>query len=90
MDYIPTEDQFVCVLNKKVPIGNALNAIGHMAAGLVVQYEVHAAMRFRNYTDKDGTGHPNISDNPFIVLRAKNGNQIRTLGPTSICGPAGR
>jgi hypothetical protein len=79
MDYVPTTDQFVCVLNKKVPAGRALNALGHITAGLVALHEDHAPMRFQAYVDKDGGAHPNISDNGFIVLSAKNGNQIRTL-----------
>ncbi len=79
MDYIPTTNQFICVLSKKLPPGRALNAMGHMTAGLVAQYDNHEEMRFQSYVDKDGTKHPSISDNPFIVLNAKNGNQIRTL-----------
>jgi hypothetical protein len=79
MDYNPTSNQFVCVLSKKIPAGRALNALGHMTAGLVAQYENKTDLRFQTYVDKDGTDHPSISDNPFIVLSAKNGNQIRTL-----------
>ena len=29
MKYIPTEDQFICVLNKKIEVGRALNALGN-------------------------------------------------------------
>jgi hypothetical protein len=79
MDYKPTTNQFVCVLCKKIPAGRALNALGHMTAGLIAQYEDTTDLRFQTYVDKDGTDHPSISDNPFIVLSAKNGNQIRTL-----------
>ena len=79
MEYIPTTDQFICVINKKIPVGRALNALGHMTAGLVASHTDHTAMRFQTYIDKDGTDHPSISDNGFIVLRADNGNQIRTL-----------
>lgn len=79
MDNIPTTHQFICVINKKIPAGRALNALGHMTAGLIAYNDNHEAMRFQTYVDKDGTQHPSISDNPFIVLSAKNGNQIRTL-----------
>lgn len=82
MDYVPTTDQFVCVLNRKIEIGRALNAIGHMTAGLVSRHADHEPLRFQTYVDKDGTDHPAISDNPFIVLSAKNGNQIRSLRET--------
>ncbi len=79
MQYEPTTQQFVCVINKKVPTGRALNALGHMTAGLVSLHSDHSPLRFQTYIDKDGTEHPNISDNPFIVLKADNGNKVRTL-----------
>lgn len=79
MDYVPTTNQFVCVLNKKIPTGRALNALGHMTAGLIALHPDLEPLRFQTYVDKDGTDHPSISDNPFIVLRADNGNKIRTL-----------
>jgi len=40
---------------------------------------VKEEMSLIEYKDKDGGIHPAISDYPFIVLSAKNGNQIRTL-----------
>jgi hypothetical protein len=79
MQYTPTTQQFICVLNKKILAGRALNALGHMTAGLIAQYDDPQELRFQTYIDKDETQHPSISDNPFIVLSAKNGNQIRTL-----------
>lgn len=79
MNYTPTTDQFICVINKKISAGRALNALGHMTAGLTALHKDHSAMRFQTYVDKDGTEHPSISDNGFIVLRADNGNKIRTL-----------
>lgn len=79
MNYVPTTHQFVCVLSKKIAPGRALNALGHMTAGLVALQPDLEALRFQTYLDKDGGEHPSISDNPFIVLSAKNGNQIRTL-----------
>jgi hypothetical protein len=79
MNYVPTTDQFVCVINKKIPAGRALNALGHMTAGLAALHDNHTAMRFQTYVDKDGAEHPSISDNGFIVLKADNGNKIRTL-----------
>lgn len=79
MDYKPTTEQFICVINKKIETGRALNALGHMTAGLVAMHQNHDQLRFQTYVDKDGTEHPSISDNPFIVLRSDNGNKIRTL-----------
>lgn len=71
--------KFVAVLNKKIPTGNLMNALGHMAAGLAGSYQNLPEMRFDTYYDKDGGEHKSISDNPFIILSADNSNQIRTL-----------
>ena len=71
--------KFVAVLNKKIETGRIMNALGHMAVGFSVLYPDKEALLFDNYIDKDGTIHPSISDNPFIVLSADNSNQIRTL-----------
>ncbi|TSC88355.1 MAG: hypothetical protein G01um101416_23 [Microgenomates group bacterium Gr01-1014_16] len=71
--------KFVAILNKKIPVGALMNALGHMAAGLAGSYPNLSEMRFDSYVDKDGNDHKNISDNPFIILQADNFNQIRTL-----------
>jgi hypothetical protein len=79
MDYTPVTHKFVAVLNKKIPVGNLMNALGHVTAGLAASYPNPEEMRFDNYQDKDGNPHANISDNPFIILRADNSNKLRTL-----------
>lgn len=71
--------KFVAVLNKKIPVPNLLNALGHMTAGLAGTYHNHSEMRFDTYKDKDGGLHKNISDLPFIILQADNSNHIRKL-----------
>jgi len=75
----PFTHKFVAVLNKKIPVPNLMNALGHMAAGLSASYKDIPEMRFDSYFDKDGGNHKNISDNPFIILAADNSNKIRTL-----------
>jgi hypothetical protein len=79
MNYIPTTHKFVAVLNKKVPVGNLMNALGHITAGLVASYPKPQEMRFGSYEDADDNAHSNISDNPFIILQADNSNKIRIL-----------
>lgn len=74
-----TKYRFVAVLNKNVEIGRLMNALGHATAGLVGGYSEKQDMCFLEYSDKDDSKHPNISHFPFIVLRAKNSNQLRTL-----------
>ena len=79
MAYVPVTHKFVAVLNRKIPVGNLMNALGHMTAGLASSHPDQAAMRFDNYADADGNDHPHISDNPFIVLQADNSNKIRAF-----------
>lgn len=72
-------NKFVAVLNEKIPVGNLMNALAHMTAGLVGSYPNIPAMRFDSYFDKGGGVHKSISDHPFIILKAENSNQIRNL-----------
>ena len=71
--------KFIAVLNKKIPTGKLFNALGHMTAGLVAKYPDISEMCFMEYKDKDGGIHPNISHFGFIILKADNSNQIRTV-----------
>lgn len=73
------ENKFVAVLNKKISVGSLMNALGHMAAGLVGGYPNTQEMRFDSYFDQNGGDHRSISDHPFIILSADNSNQLRTL-----------
>jgi hypothetical protein len=79
MAHKPTTHKFVAVLNKKIPAGQVMNALAHATAGLAGSYPAPEEMRLDDYTDKDGNVHAHISDNPFIILQADNGNQLRTL-----------
>jgi hypothetical protein len=78
---LPDENtyRFIAVLNKKIETGFLMNALGHMTAGLAGGSGKAAEMHFLQYKDKDGGTHPNISHFPFIVLKADNANQIRTI-----------
>ncbi len=71
--------KFVAVLNEKIPVGVLMNSLAHMAAGLAGSYPNIPEMRFDSYIDRDGGDHKSISDHPFIILKAENSNQIRTL-----------
>ncbi len=71
--------RFIAVLNKKIEPGRLFNALGHMAVGLGGGSGKAEEMRFAQYLDKDNGIHPKISDYPFIVLRADNSDQIRTV-----------
>lgn len=80
LQLIPKTDQFICVVNKKIGPPQLLNALGHMTAGLVYKHRENLSpMRFRDFVDMSQSVHPATSENGFIVLRAENSNQIRTL-----------
>lgn len=74
-----TTKRFVAILNRKIETGKLMNALGHMTAGLAGGSGKAEDMHFLQYQDKDGGVHPNMSLFPFIVLRADNSNQIRTV-----------
>ena len=78
MLYSDNDYKFVAVLNRKIPLPQLMNALGHISAGLISQCKMDD-LEFLCYQDADGSAHPAISRYPFIVLSAKNGNQIRTL-----------
>ena len=81
MNELPDETnyRFVAVLNKKIEVGRLMNALGHMTAGLIGGYPNINDLQFLQYMDADNNVHPNISHYPFIVLKADNSNQIRTV-----------
>ena len=78
---LPDENgkRFVAVLNAKHEMGKLLNALGHMSAGLTALVPNIAELCFLTYADQEGNQHHQVSHFPFIVLKAGNSNQIRTL-----------
>lgn len=69
------ENKLVAVLNKDVEPGVVLNALAHMSVGLRAEVG-KIPLRLDDYKDAKGTVYPNISQIPFIILRAKS-NEIR-------------
>lgn len=78
--YQSTGYRFIAVLNKKYETGRLLNVLGHITAGLISLHKDDLkTLDFTTYVDADGNKHKAISDNPFIVLKADNGNKLRAL-----------
>lgn len=65
--------KFVAVINEKIEMGKALNAIAHMGLGLVniADDEMKDKMSFIDFPDKDEEVHKSISGLSLIVLRWK-------------------
>lgn len=64
-------------MNEKIEPGVIMNALAHMCIGFGAQIG-KALLRLTNYIDADGGSHPNISEMPFMILKA-NSNKIRAL-----------
>lgn len=69
--------KLVAVLNKEIASGVALNALAHMTLGLGAKVGA-VPLLLDIYKDKNTLEYPNISQMPFIILRAKSG-EIRKL-----------
>lgn len=71
-------NKLVAVMNGKIEHGIVMNALAHMCIGFgsVIGKE---PLRLTNYIDADEGSHPYISEMPFIILKAKNGNKIASL-----------
>lgn len=67
--------KFVAVINEKIEMGKALNAIAHMGLGLVniADEETKEKMSFIDFPDKDDEVHESISGLSLIVLKGRNG-----------------
>lgn len=69
------ENKLVAVINKELTPGVAMNALAHMTLGLGAQLGT-GPLCLDHYRDQDSNIYPNISQMPFIVLRAKS-SEIR-------------
>lgn len=67
--------KFVAVINEKIEMGKALNAIAHMSLGLtnIADEETREKMSFIDFPDKDNEIHKSISGLSLIVLKGRNG-----------------
>jgi len=73
------QKKFVAVLNKQIEVGTVMNVLAHMAVCLGASVENKDELRLIDYVDADGNSHANISELPFIILKAENSNQLREL-----------
>ncbi|MBU3964860.1 DUF2000 domain-containing protein [Patescibacteria group bacterium] len=72
-------NKLVAVLNEKIGVGVAMNALAHMSLGMGASVENKAGFRFVDYVDGDGNSHANIPELPFIILRTKNPEEFKEL-----------
>jgi hypothetical protein len=78
--YADNQYKFVAVLNPKIEIAQLMNALGHITAGLIAETKNLEEMQFLKYEfQADWATSSVLSLYPFIVLKAKNSNQLKTL-----------
>lgn len=70
-------NKIVAVLNEKIEPGVIMNALAHMCIGFGSDIGTEP-LRLTNYIDADDGSHPNISEMPFMILKA-NSNKLRAL-----------
>lgn len=70
-------NKLVAVMNEKIESGVIMNALAHMCIGFGSDIGKEP-LRLTDYTDADGGRHLNISEMPFMILKA-NANKLRTL-----------
>lgn len=74
--------RMVAVLNEKIEMGKALNALAHMCIGLGSSIG-EDSFHLMSYIDADQGIHPNISKMPLVVLKA-NSNKIAKVRDQAI------
>ena len=78
--YIDNESKFIAVINAKTEIGPAMNALGHITAGLMAKVSDFDSMDFLKYEFETQKFTPAIlSRYPFIILKAKSNNHLKSL-----------
>lgn len=70
-------NKLVAVMNEKMESGVMMNALAHMCIGFGADIGKEP-LHLTHYIDADGGGHPNISEMPFMILKA-NSNKLRAL-----------
>ncbi|MDE3046651.1 MAG: DUF2000 domain-containing protein [Verrucomicrobiota bacterium] len=70
-------NKLVAVMNEKIEPGIVMNALAHMSIGFGAEIG-KPSLRLTDFIDGDENNHPNISEMPFMILKA-NSNKIRNL-----------
>jgi hypothetical protein len=76
--YSDNNRKFVAVLNRTLDLPKLMNALAHCSAGLASLMS-RTDLEMLNYIDGAGGTHPGISKYPWIILQARNSNQLRDL-----------
>jgi len=83
MPYLQNDKKFVAVLNRRHPLALVLNGLCHATAGLAGKM-IGEQADFLPYVNDSDAFEACISRYPFIVLEARNGNQLATLRKAAV------
>lgn len=84
MAYLQNDKKFAAVLNRRHPLPRVLNGLCHATAGLAGQIVGQEQADFLPYVNDTDAFDAFISRYPFIVLEAKNSNQLATLRKAAV------
>ena len=84
MRYLQNDKKFVAVLNRRHTVARVLNGLCHATAGLAAKVIDQEEADFLPYVNDADAFQAFISRYPFIVLEAKNGNQLATLRKAAV------
>lgn len=73
------EKKLVAVLLGEMMVGEAMNALAHMSLGVGASVKEKKKLLLVNYTDGEGEDHKNLSELPFIILKAKKSKEVEKL-----------
>ena len=82
MAYDNNDMKFVAVINRKHSLPVVMNAVAHTALGM--RAKTGGVEHFLDYPNQASGFLAKISKYPFIILEAKNGNQLKTLCASAI------
>lgn len=78
--YADNEFKVIAVVNDKIEIPKLMNAVGHTTAGLMAKANNDPNMEFLKYEFSANFAESSlIALSPYIILKAKNNNQLKTL-----------
>lgn len=80
MQYENNQSKFIAVINPQIEFPQLMNALGHITAGIMAKANNSDEMEFLKYEFEANWAEPSaIALYPFIILKAKNNNQLKTL-----------
>jgi hypothetical protein len=83
MFYQDNDHKTIAVINPAISSPQLMNALGHVTAGLASKLSSLDELQLLQYSFQSDLSDPaHISRYPYIILKSKNNNQLKTLHQT--------